>query len=60
MKIPCDAYGNITLTALFEAETQDIDAIQDGKETPVKIIENGQVYILRNGTKYTLTGLEVK
>lgn len=52
--------GNITLTALFETETQDIDAIQDGKEAPVKIIENGQVYILRNGTKYTLTGLEVK
>lgn len=52
--------GNITLTALFEADAQDIDAIQDGKETPVKIIENGQVYILRNGTKYTLTGLEVK
>jgi hypothetical protein len=52
--------GNITLTALFEAETQDIDAIQDGKETPVKIIENGQVLILRNGTKYTLTGQEVK
>ena len=52
--------GNITLTALFEADAQDIDAIQDGKEAPVKIIENGQVYILRNGTKYTLTGLEVK
>ena len=51
--------GNITLTALFEADTQDIDAIQDGKETPVKIIENGQVYILRNGVRYTMMGEKV-
>lgn len=52
--------GNITLTALFEADTEGIDAIQDGKETPVKIIENGQVYILRNGVRYTMMGEKVK
>ena len=36
---------------------EDIEAVKVGAE---KVIENGQVYILKNGVKYNVLGAEVK
>lgn len=41
------------------ASGQGLEDLQDGEATPRKIIYNGQVYILRSGHSYTLTGTEV-
>ena len=38
----------------------DIDGDVDDDTTPRKVFRNGQVYILRGGKTYTLTGVEVK
>ena len=44
---------------LEENNATDIDAIEASKKA-VKFIENGQMYILRNGVKYDATGRVVK
>ena len=40
--------------------TEAIHTTTHPQEKVVKIIENGQVYILKYGKKYTITGIEVK
>ena len=53
--------SDLTLEAEFIPATA-IDDIQADTDTttPQKVLINGQVYILRNGKTYTLTGVEVK
>ena len=52
---------DLTLEAVFvsSAATALEDAPVDAT-TPQKVLINGQVYILRNGKTYTLTGAEVE
>ncbi len=58
--------SNKTLTALFSIPTGSENIVVDGDGngngsiTPQKVFIDGQVYILRNGKTYTLTGVEVK
>ena len=40
-------------------EMTDLDIISADTATAQKIIENGQVYILRNGVRYNLQGQEI-
>ena len=50
---------DITLTAYFKAKSEGIDAVSaEGKA--VKVIDNGNLFILRNGKTYNATGAEVK
>ena len=55
---------DVTLTAEFTQTTgvQDVatDSASSTDLTPYKVFRDGQVYILRNGRTYTLTGEEVK
>ena len=55
---------DVTLTAEFTQTTGVQDATTDSigatDLTPHKVFRDGQVYILRNGKTYTLTGVEVK
>ena len=55
---PNDGYGVYTFTGKVGSD----DAV-DNIEADVKaqkIVENGQVYILRGGVRYTVTGGQVK
>lgn len=52
--------SNIALTALFEAEPQAIELTEEGADAPIKLIENGSVYVLRNGVRYTIIGERVQ
>lgn len=38
----------------------DVEIVQSDKVQPTKLIENGQLYILHNGTKYNVQGQVVK
>ena len=56
-----------TFTTKGENITTDLDNIEDSNpnsdnltDTPRKVFHNGQVYILRSGKTYTLTGEEVE
>jgi len=54
--------SDLNLEAEFVPATaiNDIQADTDTVTTPQKILIDGQVYILRNGKTYTLTGVEVE
>ncbi len=53
--------SDLTLKAEFVPATAIDDTQADNDTTtPRKVLFNGQVYILRNGKTYTLTGVEVK
>lgn len=53
-----NGYAAYTLTIdPTAAAVEDIEAVKVGAE---KVIENGQVYILKNGVKYNVLGAEVK
>ena len=58
---------SVPLTEIARVELTDgeltTDALQTTilpKENATKVIENGQVYILNNGKKYTIMGVEVE
>ena len=53
---------DITLTAQFVSTPTTIDNTSTDRDmtTPQKVLRNGQVYILRNGKTYTLTGIQVE
>ena len=53
------ATEDLTLEAQFVPTTAVENVSADGT-TPQKVFRDGQVYILRGGKTYTLTGEEVK
>jgi len=54
--------GDITLVALFEADDtpQGLDDIQDKAMPYTKVIEDGQVYLMRGDSRYNLLGIKVE
>ena len=44
----------------IKKSTTPIDEVYIEQSSAAKILENGQIYILRGGKKYTLQGVEVK
>ncbi len=54
------ATEDLTLEAEFIPATAIDNTVADTDTTPRKVLFNGQVYILRNGKTYTLTGVEVE
>ena len=50
---------DMTIEALFEPTTPIENVVAEEHITPRKIFRDGQVYILRGGKTYTLTGVEV-
>ncbi len=52
--------SDLTLEAQFIPATAIDNTTADTDTTPQKVLIDGQVYILRNGKTYTLTGVEVK
>ncbi len=57
-----EAYEDATYMATFTAEekTQDLDNVQTPKVQCTKLIENGVLYLIFNGTKYNVQGQVVK
>ena len=54
--------GNATYTALFEtvSRTQDVEEVQSDNVQIEKVLKNGILYIMYNGTKYNLQGQRVQ
>ena len=50
---------DMTIEALFEPTTPIENVVAEEHITPCKVFRDGQVYILRGGKTYTLTGVEV-
>ncbi len=57
-------YANDNGYAVYEFTVGDVaDAVEDVEATEIgarKVIENGQVYVIKNGVKYNVLGAEVK
>ena len=51
---------DIVLVGDFGPDDQAIDNVQNGKVQCAKVIENGQVIILKNGIKYNALGVQLK
>ena len=51
---------DVNIEALFEPTTPVENVAAEESNAPRKVFRDGQVYILRNGKTYTLTGVEVK
>ena len=47
----------ISLNVTSENTTTDLDNILNGENTTIKVIENGQLIIIRNGEKYNAQGV---
>lgn len=47
---------NASVTVAGEPVNQEVENVTIGKENSVKILENGQLYIIRNGVKYNAQG----
>lgn len=54
------ADGHITFTAFFVQDTQDVEQVPGDQVPSTKVIENGALYILRDGKIYTAQGAHVK
>lgn len=54
-----DTLARITLEMTNTGSTTDVDNITTSA-APVKMIENGQVFIIRNGVKYNVQGATIK
>mgnify|MGYP006364308987 FL=1 len=52
-----NGYATYTLTINTAAAVENVEAV---KVEAKKVVENGQVYILKNGVKYNVLGAEVK
>ena len=50
---------DMTIEALFEPTTPIENVVAEEHIAPRKVFRNGQVYILRGGKTYTLTGVEI-
>ena len=50
---------DVTIEALFEPATPIENVVAEKNNAPRKVFRDGQVYILRGGKTYTLTGVEV-
>ena len=50
---------DMTIEALFEPTTPIENVVSEENNAPHKVFRDGQVYILRGGKTYTLTGVEV-
>ena len=57
-----EVMGNATYTALFEtvSRTQDVEEVQSDNVQIEKVLKNGILYIMYNGTKYNLQGQRVQ
>ena len=57
-----EAYEDATYMATFTAEekSQALDNVQGDKVQGTKVIENGVLYLMYNGTKYNVQGSRVK
>ena len=53
------AEKDVTMEALFDPVTPIENVVAEENNTPHKVFRDGQVYILRGGKTYTLTGVEV-
>lgn len=53
-----NGYGVYTMTGVAGAgdAVENVEAVNDA----LKVVENGQVYIIRNGVRYTVLGVRVK
>ena len=51
---------DIVLVGDFGPDDQAVDNVQNGKVQCAKVIENGQVIILKNGIKYNALGVQLK
>ena len=51
---------DLTLEALFTSPTTAVENMSADNSAPQKVFRDGQVYILRNGKTYTLTGEDVE
>ena len=51
---------NKTIKAVFVKKTIDVENVDANVEQPTKILQEGNLYILRDGVIYTVTGAKVK
>ena len=51
---------DIVLVGDFGPDDQAVDNVQNGKVQCAKVIENGQVVIIKNGVKYNALGVQLK
>ena len=60
-KAPAAAPGRrrISLDVTSENTTTGLDNITNGKNTTIKVIENGQLIIIRNGEKFNAQGIKL-
>ena len=68
--VPCDNLRDYQMDAVFgtfkyiqcmsATDTEQVSADETTDHAAQKVFRNGQVYILREGVLYTLTGIEVK
>ena len=54
------AEKDVTIEALFVPTTPVVNVAAEESDTPRKVFRDGQVYILRGGKTYTITGVEVE
>jgi hypothetical protein len=47
------------LNVTSENTTTGLDNITNGEDTTIKVIENGQLIIIRNGEKYNAQGVRL-
>ena len=51
---------DVSIEALFVPTTPVVNVAAEESDTPRKVFRDGQVYILRGGKTYTITGVEVE
>ena len=51
---------SMTAKAIFEKLAEDVENIDAESDQPMKFIQDGQLYIQRDGAVYTITGVKVK
>ena len=54
------AVENMAIQAIFKTIPSGVDDVQVDKNTTTKILQNGQLLIIRDGKTYTVMGKEVK
>ena len=52
-----NGYASYTLTIGDGTDVEDVEAAEIGAR---KVVENGQVYVIKNGVKFNVLGAEVK
>ena len=54
------AVENMAIQAIFKTIPSGVDDVQVDENTTTKILQNGQLFIIRDGKTYTVMGQEVK